>query len=211
MRLEYIDGDDRHNQRTILHEFGHALGFEHEHSSPEAGIQWNTDAVIAHYKNWSVEEIEHNILQVADDASIRSRYDLESIMGYQLSQSLVTSGMVSIKKFTNLSPLDKEWARKFYPFSNRPERSDHHVQRSRDATEALGSQARQYKDHFIYRANKKLDDCFRESGMKVFRCGKPNCRPKDRQCDACLERHDSFQNGGMDMISHHDFLDILIC
>ena len=37
MSLEITPGLDHENISTILHEFGHALGFQHEHSSPVRG------------------------------------------------------------------------------------------------------------------------------------------------------------------------------
>ncbi|KAI1458425.1 Metalloprotease [Annulohypoxylon moriforme] len=204
MRLKYVNGDEKHNRRSVLHEFGHALGFEHEHSSPAARIQWNREAVIARYRseNFTADDIHRNFFRVAHNATIRSSYDPESIMCYPISQEFVACGMVSIKESTKLSCYDKEWAEEFYPFSTRRERLEIHELISRDETEILGLQARKYEDYRMCRTNTRLDDCFRESGMKVFRCGRPNCRPKNRQCDACLERHEVFQSEGMSMITH---------
>ncbi|AUF95294.1 hypothetical protein CXQ80_05360 [Pseudomonas sp. 02C 26] len=31
----------------VLHEFGHALGLQHEHTHPDANIPWNEQALIA--------------------------------------------------------------------------------------------------------------------------------------------------------------------
>lgn len=117
MNLKYIEGDNQHNQRTVLHEFGHALGFEHEHSSPEARIEWNEAAVLASYNRTFIQdEIERNFFKVACDATVRSPYDLKSIMNYAVSQGLVKSGLVPTELSTELSRYDKDWARQFYPF-----------------------------------------------------------------------------------------------
>ncbi|KAI0884412.1 uncharacterized protein GGS22DRAFT_194897 [Annulohypoxylon maeteangense] len=207
MWLNYIDGDKKYNRHIILHEFGHALGFEHEHSSPEAGIQWNRTAVIARYRtnSFTIHDIDRNIFWVAHDASIRSCYDSESIMSYQMSQDLVTSGIVSDKMATGLSPHDKEWAKEFYPFVIHEVRLKNRTLMSQNETEGSRPWVREYQDHLMHRVNKQLDDCFLESGMKVFRCNRPNCRPKNRQCDACLERLETFQNEGMSMMSQPSF------
>ncbi|KAI1097002.1 Metalloprotease [Rostrohypoxylon terebratum] len=117
MCLKYIDGDDQHNQRIVLHEFGHALGFEHEHSSPKAGIQWKKRAVFEKYEGtYTRKQIRRNFFKVAHDATISSPYDLNSIMGYSLSRNLVRSGLVSTKLSTGLSRNDMDWAQEFYPF-----------------------------------------------------------------------------------------------
>ncbi|KAI1449720.1 Metalloprotease [Annulohypoxylon stygium] len=117
MNLKYIEGDDQHNQRTVLYEFGHALGFEHEHSSPEARIEWDEEAVRERYnRTLTHEEIQRNFFKVAYDATIRSPYDPKSIMTYSVSQGLVRSGLVPTKLSTKLSHHDKDWARQFYPF-----------------------------------------------------------------------------------------------
>ncbi|HEY8653376.1 MAG TPA: M12 family metallopeptidase, partial [Dermatophilaceae bacterium] len=41
MNLGFLDGG------TAGHEFGHAIGLAHEHSSPAGGIQWNEPVVLA--------------------------------------------------------------------------------------------------------------------------------------------------------------------
>jgi hypothetical protein len=37
-------------RRLILHEFGHALGFHHEHRHPDAGIEWDDAGALAYYR-----------------------------------------------------------------------------------------------------------------------------------------------------------------
>lgn len=51
------------HERTITHEFGHALGLRHEHSSPNAPIQWNEPQVIADMaqQGWTEQMVRSNI------------------------------------------------------------------------------------------------------------------------------------------------------
>ncbi|KAI2470268.1 hypothetical protein F4781DRAFT_391111 [Annulohypoxylon bovei var. microspora] len=142
---------------------------------------------------------------------------MDTLYKYQLDRSIKSGSnnsrplalcgndVVLARKSTELSSFDKEWAQEFYPFSNRLEKVENQAMRSRDEIEKLEPQARKYRDQSVYQVNKRLDDCFKESGMKVFRCSRPNCRQKDRQCDACLERHETFQDEGMAVIFHPEF------
>jgi hypothetical protein len=34
-------------RRTVIHEFGHAIGFRHEHISPNLAYNWNEAQIIA--------------------------------------------------------------------------------------------------------------------------------------------------------------------
>ncbi|MBC6996474.1 hypothetical protein H9S92_20045 [Lewinella lacunae] len=76
-------------EQVILHEFGHAIGFKHEHQHPENGIEWDREKVYAYFANlpinqrWSREDVDRNIFNVLDrDQTNFSRYDPESIMHY---------------------------------------------------------------------------------------------------------------------------------
>src|SRR5690606_5842579 len=57
--------DEYEFKRTILHEFGHALGLFHEHLNPNANIKWNKAKVYAYYmqtRGWTREQVDINIL-----------------------------------------------------------------------------------------------------------------------------------------------------
>ncbi|MEO6610906.1 MAG: M12 family metallopeptidase, partial [Chitinophagaceae bacterium] len=106
--------------RVILHEFGHALGFIHEHQHPNASIPWDKDKVYAYYKgppnNWDSAYIKANIFdKYSKTITNSSAYDPLSIMHYDIPAEFTTDGS-SVGLNTSLSPTDKTFARQVYPF-----------------------------------------------------------------------------------------------
>lgn len=103
---------------SVLHEFGHALGMEHEHQHPKAEIPWNKPAVYHFYLtayNWSKEEVEHNLFRRLETTSTRTTpYDPTSIMHYRVPNEL-TTGDWSVEKNTDISQNDRRLMRKIYP------------------------------------------------------------------------------------------------
>ena len=53
MNFGWLDDNttDMEFSRTVLHEFGHALGLIHEHQSPAAGIQWDKEKVYKFFRD----------------------------------------------------------------------------------------------------------------------------------------------------------------
>lgn len=105
-------------RRTILHEFGHALGLLHEHQNPSGGIPWNEEAVYNHYRltqGWDQRTTYQNVIQKASrNATQFSNYDPHSIMHYPVSASL-TNGQYQVGMNQALSATDIVYIRQVYP------------------------------------------------------------------------------------------------
>ena len=112
---------------TIIHEFGHALGMQHEHQNP-FGIpfNWNKPAVYRDCKmsqGWSEEECNLNVLGLLQKETINGSYfDQDSIMRYPYSPDLLIDGQnympwISFNPY-QLSDCDKYWIQKNYPGRN---------------------------------------------------------------------------------------------
>jgi hypothetical protein len=107
-------------KRVVMHEFGHALGFIHEHQSPAAGIQWDREKVYAYFalppNSWSRADVDINLFQkYASGATNFSAYDPLSIMHYHFPASLTTNG-VSGPVNQYLSSTDRSYSSLLYPF-----------------------------------------------------------------------------------------------
>ncbi|MFL6248012.1 MAG: M12 family metallopeptidase [Thermoanaerobaculia bacterium] len=110
--------DDTLVRRTVLHEFGHALGCIHEQASPAIDIPWDEEKVYAFYKrtqNWDEEKTYNNVLRRYSAAETKfTEYDSTSIMQYPVSKEL-TRGGFEIAWNTQLSAMDRSFIARMYP------------------------------------------------------------------------------------------------
>ncbi|KAK7985819.1 hypothetical protein PG996_004939 [Apiospora saccharicola] len=109
MRLN-LKGDSNWNQRRILHEFGHALGLEHQHQHPDSGIDWNLTELKRRFKE---QRIRRSFLPKIE--RLRSvPYDRDSVMHYPIDKDLTNNLCRSIPLNIVLSEGDKKLLRSMY-------------------------------------------------------------------------------------------------
>ncbi|MCU0322167.1 MAG: M12 family metallopeptidase [Chitinophagaceae bacterium] len=105
-------------RRTVLHEFGHAIGLLHEHYSPVAGIPWNKEAVYTELKKtqgWDKTTVDVNLFQQFKVSYTNgTEYDKSSIMHYPVFARWTTTGF-SVDWNNDLSDGDKKLVSLLYP------------------------------------------------------------------------------------------------
>lgn len=110
---------------VVLHEFGHALGFIHEHQSPTSGsIDWNYANVYAYFSkppiSWSRSMIDQQVIAKYNRSHTNfTVYDPASIMHYFIPASLTNNG-VRVPMAARLSAMDSLYVKQVYPFPPAP-------------------------------------------------------------------------------------------
>lgn len=117
-------------RRIVLHEFGHAIGLEHEFQSPTAkcsdGLDWEkARAAYATHMKWSARQVDDNLRTIDDswrppEERLRTTaFDRASIMQYSLPAYVFKAGAAdpcyTAQVNSVLSPTDKEFVGKLYP------------------------------------------------------------------------------------------------
>jgi hypothetical protein len=129
---------------TAMHEFGHALGYIHEHQNPDGGIRWDVEAVYRYYEgppnHWDRQTTKANVLDVYDARTLTNGgFDPKSIMLYPIPRELVLDPKQVTGWNRTLSPGDLALARRLYPRTPNPaadlgrEALDRLLRRSPDA------------------------------------------------------------------------------
>ncbi|TNF14557.1 MAG: hypothetical protein EP320_06745 [Rhodobacteraceae bacterium] len=119
MNLALTGSGDR-GRDNVRHEFGHVLGFPHEHQNPRAPDLWDRDALRETYSGapyfWKDEQIEMNFLRKASVAQYpcARAFDRNSIMMFSFSGDITRDGK-PISPEPGLSASDIACAREMYP------------------------------------------------------------------------------------------------
>jgi serralysin len=100
--------------QMALHEFGHALGLQHEYLNPAAGDLLDPVALKAQFQGWSAETIEQNFLKKGGYPGSRP-YDPTSIMNYALPRHLFRSRKEEARPGNELSASDIAYISSLYP------------------------------------------------------------------------------------------------
>lgn len=102
---------------TVIHEFGHAIGLLHEHSSPVSGILWNKDAIYEDYEKigWGKEMVDAQLFEPYKVSYTNgTKYDKKSIMHYPINPKHTMNGY-KVDWNWEVSAGDKQIAGLLYP------------------------------------------------------------------------------------------------
>jgi serralysin len=107
--------------RVVSHEFGHVLGFLHEHQSPASPLEWDKPKTYAYFAaeergKWPADQVDVNVINKYSTSNTNfSQYDPYSIMHYIIPNDLLLSGKSTTDNYM-ISGTDAQYARIWYPF-----------------------------------------------------------------------------------------------
>jgi len=105
---------------VVLHEFGHVLGLQHEHSNPASTLKWDRPAVYKFFaappNYWSRVEVDQHVFAIWPPGyfPIHKVFDRQSIMMYEM-QAEFFADKKAIVRNGQLSELDKQFVAALYP------------------------------------------------------------------------------------------------
>jgi hypothetical protein len=109
--------------RVVQHEFGHTLGWPHEHMRKELVSKLDVQKTLAYferYQGWDVDTVRQQVLTPLDDATLTALpADVLSIMCYQLPGEITIDGE-PITGGTDIDEEDFQLAAKLYPLGAPP-------------------------------------------------------------------------------------------
>lgn len=115
----------------VMHEFGHALGFWHEHQKPVYDREIDYELAIEFYKKTQKWDAQYTLLQLKPRTDVEffpgesEICDLASLMKYQISEKILKKGRKSKCfteiKATDFSARDRAAARLYYPRDSKVE------------------------------------------------------------------------------------------
>ncbi|TMM58428.1 hypothetical protein FEE95_03075 [Maribacter algarum] len=139
-------------KRTILHEFGHALGLHHEHTNPKNNIKWNKPVVYNYYSNkgWTPEKVRSNLFPKYGETLSNSKYDKYSIMHYHIPKEHTLDGY-SVGWNSELSNGDRNIISEMYPKPTTKKVTSTEISNTKPAT---GQILDVQMEHGVYRLDK---------------------------------------------------------
>jgi hypothetical protein len=120
--------------RVVRHEFGHTMGFPHEHMrreliariDPQKAYRW-----FASTQNWGKQVVDEQVLTAIEDTElIATPPDQTSIMCYQLPGSITKDGR-PILGGSDINQIDYAFASRVYPRGSTASRAAVGLQRER--------------------------------------------------------------------------------
>jgi hypothetical protein len=125
MNLEQFTMDTPESEfhRVVRHEFGHTLGFPHEHMRKEIVARINPQAAYRYFRQtqgWSRQDVDQQVLTPLDDrALVEAPADQTSIMAYQMPASITNDGQPIVGGL-DINPEDAAFALAQYPLAVAP-------------------------------------------------------------------------------------------